>query len=551
MSEKLARRLFSSAQQFRKELSESGWNDSSDKAFSDSKSPLDLFSSEERPLVVGLFGGTGVGKSSLLNRLASADIARTGVVRPTSMEITAYLHSDIQLEQLPEHFLRERFSENRHGNDRFSNVMWVDMPDFDSAETENREQVLQWLPHIDLLIYVVTPERYKDAEGWRMMLENGYRHAWLFVMNQWDRASPVQYQDFTGLLESSGFEAPQVFRTVCVGEHSEDEFSSMLDLIESLASHNVIVHLQERGWIQRLSSVRNSLNTQSEMLGDTGSIGIDASFSQRWQALEKVCASHLDSPFKSHSTLFAEDKSNAVVTVLKSFKSVATDKDVASNIALRTNTSELWDDWLTVRLRDTVSQLQLAVDEHGIPKTVLSSIEDVDEKELSTTMTRHFDKAIASAIDTPGPLWQRIIVTTAAWLKILLPVAALLWIAWRVINGFVTGAEDRTAYVGVDFMVNGLLLAGLGWLIPMIIEKVLKPSLPDAVYRSLHQGLKDGLDEKRLQTTAKIDSIKESRERRQKECLQLEQEITSFVATQEKPHSPVLDKVLMSVLDEK
>ena len=54
MSEKLARRLFSSAQQFRKELSESGWNDSSDKAFSDSKSPLDLFSSEERPLVVGL-----------------------------------------------------------------------------------------------------------------------------------------------------------------------------------------------------------------------------------------------------------------------------------------------------------------------------------------------------------------------------------------------------------------------------------------------------------------------------------------------------------------
>ena len=54
--------------------------------------PSDLFSNAERPLVVGLFGGTGVGKSSLLNRLADADIARTGVVRPTSMEITVYLH---------------------------------------------------------------------------------------------------------------------------------------------------------------------------------------------------------------------------------------------------------------------------------------------------------------------------------------------------------------------------------------------------------------------------------------------------------------------------
>ena len=42
--------------------------------------PSDLFSNAERPLVVGLFGGTGVGKSSLLNRLADAEIARTGVV---------------------------------------------------------------------------------------------------------------------------------------------------------------------------------------------------------------------------------------------------------------------------------------------------------------------------------------------------------------------------------------------------------------------------------------------------------------------------------------
>ena len=32
-----------------------------------------------RPLLIGLFGGTGVGKSSLLNRLAGESIAKTGV----------------------------------------------------------------------------------------------------------------------------------------------------------------------------------------------------------------------------------------------------------------------------------------------------------------------------------------------------------------------------------------------------------------------------------------------------------------------------------------
>jgi len=33
----------------------------------------------ERPLIVAFFGGTGVGKSSLLNRLAGGEIARVGV----------------------------------------------------------------------------------------------------------------------------------------------------------------------------------------------------------------------------------------------------------------------------------------------------------------------------------------------------------------------------------------------------------------------------------------------------------------------------------------
>ena len=241
MSEKLARELFSQARNFSAQLKDAGWLDSPD-SFGDDKSPVDLFKTEERPLVVGLFGGTGVGKSSLLNRLAGADIARTGVVRPTSMEITAYLHRDIHLDALPDHFDATSFSANKHTNEALADVMWVDMPDFDSTETDNRDQVLQWLPHIDLLVYVVTPERYKDAEGWRMMLESGYRHAWLFVINQWDRAQPVQYSDFSSLLEGSGFSSPQVFRTVCTAEHEEDQFDEMVALIRSLSKHNIVTH---------------------------------------------------------------------------------------------------------------------------------------------------------------------------------------------------------------------------------------------------------------------------------------------------------------------
>jgi len=136
MSEKLARTLFKETEQLSASLSAAGWLPPADNLF-DTKSPVDLFTTEERPLVVGLFGGTGVGKSSLLNRLASAEIARTGVVRPTSMEITAYLHDSVTLNALPDHFDPERFSANRHNNDALADVMWVDMPDFDSDEAHD------------------------------------------------------------------------------------------------------------------------------------------------------------------------------------------------------------------------------------------------------------------------------------------------------------------------------------------------------------------------------------------------------------------------------
>jgi len=424
------------------------------------------------------------------------------------------------------------------------------MPDFDSAETENKEQVLQWLAHIDLLIYVVTPERYKDAEGWRLMLQNGYRHAWLFVMNQWDRAQPVQYTDFVGLLENAGFNSPQVFRTVCVAAHAEDEFESMLDLIESLASHNIISHLQERGWMQRLRAVQTQLQAQSEVLANTGSQGIDKSFEQHWQQFEQAAAAHLDTPFKAHSKLFAEENTNAVLTAMKSIgRTESNNKDLAKNIATRNASSDLWDEWLSVRLHDSISQLKLAEDEHGLPKTVMASLDNINHKELTQIMTRHFDKSVTAAIDNPGPLWQRTVVRIASWLKILLPLAALLWVAWRVVNGFISGATDRSAYVGIDFMVNGLLLAAVGWLIPMVVVKILKPSLPDAVYRSLHKGLKESLGEIKQRSKAEVDSIEESRIHHQKSCQTLLQDINGFIVPLDKPVNQSLEKILRTVTD--
>ncbi len=157
--------------------------------------PAQLFHTVNRPLVAGLFGGTGVGKSTLMNRLAGESIARASAERPTSRDITVYVHQSVSVDRLPGNFPMDRIRTALHNNDQYRHVLFIDMPDFDSVESTNRELVNLWLPHLDVVLYVVSPERYRDDQGWRLLLHHAHKHAWLFIMNHWDRSDPVQLEE--------------------------------------------------------------------------------------------------------------------------------------------------------------------------------------------------------------------------------------------------------------------------------------------------------------------------------------------------------------------
>jgi GTPase Era involved in 16S rRNA processing len=137
-------------------------------------------------LTAGLLGGTGVGKSTLMNALAGAEIASAGHRRPHTDRVLVYRHRSVDL---PSTLVRSRvpWDDHVHDADGVRQIVLCDMPDFDSLVSLHLRYVLDFLENLDLLIWVVSPEKYADERFYRFLNEvPKSRENYLFVMNKVD-----------------------------------------------------------------------------------------------------------------------------------------------------------------------------------------------------------------------------------------------------------------------------------------------------------------------------------------------------------------------------
>ena len=109
-----------------------------------------------QPLVAVLFGGTGTGKSTLLNAIAGAPIALTGEHRPTTEEPTVY-HPPATSEE----FGPARYVESPVLDD----LVLIDMPDTDSVKVEHADRVQQLLKKADVVLFCGTQQKYKNEQS--------------------------------------------------------------------------------------------------------------------------------------------------------------------------------------------------------------------------------------------------------------------------------------------------------------------------------------------------------------------------------------------------
>src|SRR5438876_7361988 len=90
----------------------------------------------DRPLlVIMLMGGTGVGKSTLLNALAGGDIAQASLQRPTTRDPVVYYHESIQPHRLDPALQLCKMA--AHDRVPLEQKILVDTPDLDSNDLAN------------------------------------------------------------------------------------------------------------------------------------------------------------------------------------------------------------------------------------------------------------------------------------------------------------------------------------------------------------------------------------------------------------------------------
>ena len=252
-------------------------------------------------LYLGLVGGSGVGKSTLINAIAGSRISDPSDRRPFTDKIVVYRHEDQErgLNQFAAIF---KSPDNVHHNDSLKTIVILDLPDIDSLETSNREVVAEILPHLDAVAWVASPEKYADATLYDSIRTSLiHQENFIFVLNKMDQileqngSDPyLRIKEISGdfgfqLKEEAGIVEPKLF---CVSALLEFEKGSSRDFF----SHEFVrlrKYLTDK-WNAKQINVVKRANLIEEIGIVLKQLGLEADLETKSKAVQQIQVKSLE-----------------------------------------------------------------------------------------------------------------------------------------------------------------------------------------------------------------------------------------------------------------
>ena len=190
--------------------------------------------------VIALAGGTGSGKSSLFNALCGLELSQTGITRPTTSKAHACVWGHEGADELlswlgvPTQYRHSRTGVLDAGNSELTGLVLLDLPDHDSVRSMHTAEADRLIGSVDLLVWVLDPQKYADAAIHHRYLARmaGHGSVTVAVLNKVDRVEPDELEelltDLRRLLETESGVHPRVITTSTVTDQGVDELREFL-----------------------------------------------------------------------------------------------------------------------------------------------------------------------------------------------------------------------------------------------------------------------------------------------------------------------------------
>jgi len=218
----------------------------------------------EAPLVVATFGGTGTGKSSLVNALVGQECSKSGRERPTTRRPVLLKHPQAELAalQLP----INEFDVIAVNSDVLRDIVVIDCPDPDTNEPDagvgsNLAMLRSLLPHCDVLLYTSTQQKYRSARVLDELNVAATGCRLLFVQTHADHDVDIR-ADWREQLAGT-FEVPEMFFVDSVralreqqgGQRPTGEFARLQDFLSSRTAAADRVQIRRANLLDLVDSV--------------------------------------------------------------------------------------------------------------------------------------------------------------------------------------------------------------------------------------------------------------------------------------------------------